>query len=74
MAETKKLKIGITGSNGRIGTVLRTAFSKVPEYHVRYFTYDPPEGSVFQTVPIPDEFEKRTVDFSKRDQVCLIIF
>lgn len=36
----RKLKVAITGANGRIGTVLRNAFAS--KYDLILFVYDPP--------------------------------
>jgi len=66
--EKKKIKVGITGANGRIGTVLWKSLNQNEEFELTLFVYDPPEGAVFQSEPIPSHFTKKSIDFSSKEE------
>lgn len=65
-------KIGITGSNGRIGTILRKTFLDSGEYDVKFFVYEAPNvhnANQTRSEAIPSSIDSIFVDLSKEDQV-----
>lgn len=65
--EGKKLKVGITGANGRIGTVLRKNLQD--RYELKLFAFNPPDGAVFVSEPIPQELNPVYADFANSAEV-----
>jgi aspartate-semialdehyde dehydrogenase len=47
----QKKKVGITGANGRVGSVLVNGLKD--HYDLKLFTYTPPEGNKYKSLPLP---------------------
>jgi len=71
MATSRKLKVGITGANGRVGTVLHNDKNFRERYDISYFTFEPNFATATGNTALDKQYEsqKKVVDFSNPSQV-----
>lgn len=62
----KKTVVGITGANGRVGSVLVNGLVK--DYDLRLFTWTPPQGNQFATNPLPSRLFMNTCSSQDTNQ------